>query len=306
MQAYSIKVQYNDDIRRFSLPRVSWIALINQIKQIYNLPEQEFVVKYKDDEGDWITVSSDEELGVAFGLVEGLLRLTITNAATTSEVKNVKMFGFGRNFNRDCNFNHPNQAQTPLKFGPAGGRKTFRLTPEERAKKITAFKEKVSWLDEKLKSDIPQERKNNIAKRKRIFLEKIARFESIQNMVLNNNTDTPQEQSKEVGVNSFDTTTTTVTPQKDESTSSESNEDLDTAIEKQKNSLDELKQLRRQIRLLREDLVRAKVDGDHQKVSSIQAQIVELRGKAVEIKQQVLPGKCKRERGGCGGKKWKK
>eukprot|EP01094_Clydonella_sp_ATCC50884_P009380 TRINITY_DN1890_c0_g1_i2.p1 TRINITY_DN1890_c0_g1~~TRINITY_DN1890_c0_g1_i2.p1 ORF type:complete len:301 (+),score=106.73 TRINITY_DN1890_c0_g1_i2:163-1065(+) len=63
-----IKTRFGDDIRRFSIPTRtrSFRALVQTLTTIYEeIPENCFV-KYKDDEGDLITVTSDAELTEAY------------------------------------------------------------------------------------------------------------------------------------------------------------------------------------------------------------------------------------------------
>jgi hypothetical protein len=74
-----IKLQVNDEFRRFNVPRMTKYAeLVEKIKQILSL-DKDFTVKYKDDESEWITISSDIELetGISFAK-ESLLRLLVS------------------------------------------------------------------------------------------------------------------------------------------------------------------------------------------------------------------------------------
>jgi hypothetical protein len=74
-----IKLQVNDEFRRFNVPRMTKYAeLVEKIKQILSL-DKDFAVKYKDDENEWITISSDIELetGLSFAKAS-LLRLLVS------------------------------------------------------------------------------------------------------------------------------------------------------------------------------------------------------------------------------------
>jgi hypothetical protein len=73
------KVFYNNEFRRFPLPRGFTLAdLTLKIKTIINL-DVDFIVKYKDEEEDWITISSDLELETGLSLCNSnLFRLTIS------------------------------------------------------------------------------------------------------------------------------------------------------------------------------------------------------------------------------------
>lgn len=77
------KVICNDQIRRFQFSGTEFSSLQDQIKKILGL-NSEFVLKYKDNEGDMITISSTEELACAIDISQktdgGLIRLTVFSA----------------------------------------------------------------------------------------------------------------------------------------------------------------------------------------------------------------------------------
>jgi len=71
------KVSLNDQIRRFLFTGTEFTSLYAQIQQMLEL-DSEFVLKYIDNEGDLVTVSSDEELGYALSIANNtLLRLLV-------------------------------------------------------------------------------------------------------------------------------------------------------------------------------------------------------------------------------------
>jgi hypothetical protein len=81
-----IKLQVNDEFRRFNVPRLTKYAeLVEKIKQILSL-DKDFTVKYKDDENEWITISSDIELetGLSFAKAS-LLRLLVSVKSSDSD-----------------------------------------------------------------------------------------------------------------------------------------------------------------------------------------------------------------------------
>jgi hypothetical protein len=59
------KVSHNGELRRFFFTGTEFTSLYNQVKSIMGLNDKEFVLKYKDDEGDMITLSTNEELAFA-------------------------------------------------------------------------------------------------------------------------------------------------------------------------------------------------------------------------------------------------
>jgi len=78
---FAIKFQHEDDIRRITVQQCLPIKdLIELVRSLFreNLP-QPFVLKYKDDEGDFVTITSDRELEEAFRLFKdvGILRLYV-------------------------------------------------------------------------------------------------------------------------------------------------------------------------------------------------------------------------------------
>lgn len=80
MSNLTVKVVYNDDIRRFCLPTtICFSEFITNIGKLFKVDE--ITVKYVDDEGDAIVVTSDEELQEAFRLAKELtppiLRVTV-------------------------------------------------------------------------------------------------------------------------------------------------------------------------------------------------------------------------------------
>jgi len=73
-----IKLQFNDEYRRFDVPRMcKYAELVEKIKTILSLTK-DFTLKYKDDENEWITISSDIELETGLTFVKAsLLRLLV-------------------------------------------------------------------------------------------------------------------------------------------------------------------------------------------------------------------------------------
>jgi len=76
-----IKLQYKDDIRRVTVDHLLNFSELRTLAQslFENSLPSSYVFKYKDDEGDLITVSSDRELSEAFRLVKDqeIVRISI-------------------------------------------------------------------------------------------------------------------------------------------------------------------------------------------------------------------------------------
>jgi hypothetical protein len=70
MEPLAIKVKYGDQLRRFNLKSNSFAEFSQDIRSIFQLdPNLPLVVKYLDDEGDEIIMSSDAELICAIDLL---------------------------------------------------------------------------------------------------------------------------------------------------------------------------------------------------------------------------------------------
>ncbi|KYQ91468.1 ZZ-type zinc finger-containing protein [Tieghemostelium lacteum] len=88
-----LKVQYGDDTRRVSLDREpTYSELKKMTMNFFNLQENNFQIKYFDDEGDKITVTSDIEIREAFNFARkktpALLKLFIIEIAATTTTAN--------------------------------------------------------------------------------------------------------------------------------------------------------------------------------------------------------------------------
>jgi len=89
--------------------------LNEQVKKLLNLDGKEFVLKYKDNEGDLISISTNEELAFAISFSDGaLLRLTATVPSDTQQTA----------FDVTCEFEHPGgpfHGKFPREFGHGHG-----------------------------------------------------------------------------------------------------------------------------------------------------------------------------------------
>jgi hypothetical protein len=72
--SYVVKLSFNGEVRRFALDTTSFAQLHSTIIGLVASPVN-LVLKYQDDEGDKITMSSDSELGEALKISKGTLRL---------------------------------------------------------------------------------------------------------------------------------------------------------------------------------------------------------------------------------------
>jgi hypothetical protein len=82
----NVKAFYNEEIRRLALPEPSWEQLKQRLAELFHFPSTTaFQVKWKDEEDDYITLDSDEELSQALRYTDPqqLLRLFIFSHATS-------------------------------------------------------------------------------------------------------------------------------------------------------------------------------------------------------------------------------
>jgi len=88
-----VKLQFNSEYRRFFFQRsAKFSELKDKIKVVLGLNE-DFVVKYKDEEGEWITISSDMELETGLIISNGSifrLQIVIANQTKGKETEKVE------------------------------------------------------------------------------------------------------------------------------------------------------------------------------------------------------------------------
>lgn len=82
----TVKATLNDEIRRFKFNRTKGFnGLVEELKTFFGLNSTDFVVQYKDDEGDNITMGSDSELSEAVALSKnGILNLLLVSGSSSS------------------------------------------------------------------------------------------------------------------------------------------------------------------------------------------------------------------------------
>jgi len=69
LNGHSVKLFVKDEIRRFSFNGSSVHELRSVLKQMLSISLDTFLIRYQDDEGDWISITSDAELNYAWQLV---------------------------------------------------------------------------------------------------------------------------------------------------------------------------------------------------------------------------------------------
>jgi len=87
LPARAVKVFVKDEIRRFSVVGASVNQLRAELKALLNIPSDQFIVRYQDEEGDWITIGSEAELQHGFQLAGSTaLRLKVDDHSISPQV----------------------------------------------------------------------------------------------------------------------------------------------------------------------------------------------------------------------------
>eukprot|EP00455_Lapot_gusevi_P028760 TRINITY_DN307_c0_g1_i2.p1 TRINITY_DN307_c0_g1~~TRINITY_DN307_c0_g1_i2.p1 ORF type:complete len:225 (+),score=39.42 TRINITY_DN307_c0_g1_i2:48-677(+) len=88
----SIKCNLNGEVRRFTLKESRYEVLKEMVQNIFRLPADSFVLKYKDDEGELVSLGSDAELEEAIALHSGkkLLYLNVVPVSAAPETVQVQ------------------------------------------------------------------------------------------------------------------------------------------------------------------------------------------------------------------------
>jgi len=82
-----VKVEYNQEYRRFQVETLSFEHLQNTLRTLLNIdPAQPVKILFLDDEKDWVLLTSDSELAHAWELSPTLLRLTVKPCASPTLV----------------------------------------------------------------------------------------------------------------------------------------------------------------------------------------------------------------------------
>jgi hypothetical protein len=85
-----VKSKLNNDIRRFYLSEPNYAALEGMVRKLYCLSDTESVVlKYRDDENELVTFSSDGEFEIGVSLSPKLLLVYVCVSASDSTCNNV-------------------------------------------------------------------------------------------------------------------------------------------------------------------------------------------------------------------------
>jgi len=82
------KISYDNQIRRFSFVGTEFTSLLETIARLANV-QGEFVLKYRDDESDYVTLQNQEDLTTALMISPTLLRITVEKTTTLLSEKTI-------------------------------------------------------------------------------------------------------------------------------------------------------------------------------------------------------------------------
>jgi len=124
----SVKITLNSDIRRVSVDSVgfNYETLKATVRRLFKtLTDEEFVaidIRYQDDEKDWITVSSDEELAEAIALLPANGNRVLRLSLALPQARHCPKNWWFKQQNRDCSQPNACAKQNPCdskqKFNP--------------------------------------------------------------------------------------------------------------------------------------------------------------------------------------------
>jgi len=82
----SLKIRFGDDIRRISVEKLSFRELLALLRKIFDVGlEDDIIVRYIDDEGDKVTLSSDIEFKEALNCCKEPIQLYISKCPRGSD-----------------------------------------------------------------------------------------------------------------------------------------------------------------------------------------------------------------------------
>lgn len=88
-EAFGVKVSFGDEIRRAPFSGTTYVALLELVTKLFDIEQASAVLKYQDEDGDHITVSSDSELQEAIQLAKAkkTLRLFVATKPTEAQAE---------------------------------------------------------------------------------------------------------------------------------------------------------------------------------------------------------------------------
>lgn len=163
---YSVKLVFNGEVRRFPHEGTTFMDLYAHLLDFLALEKDlQLIVRYKDDEGDLITMSSDLELKEALRLSNGLLHLDVSAKKLNNEAPkdtNVNEL-VSQTLEKSPSFN----IQTDMKERPRTIEEAKRVWKQQRCQAWKQLKEKKRTMPKEewkqLKNQMKAQRKAGFA-----------------------------------------------------------------------------------------------------------------------------------------------
>jgi len=171
-QTLHFKVEHNNEFRRFFLNNPTFADVEKTLKTLYSIPEASSIkIKFLDDEKDWVSLSTDQELQYAVELAERPMRLSLNVISATPAFPGVPSHWEGKG-----KWGHRG------KCGKWKDGDDVSLSMEERmARKSTRLSSRITQLEAKLaKEDLPSDRTRVLTWRLSILREKLAHTQARQ------------------------------------------------------------------------------------------------------------------------------
>jgi len=172
------KVQYGNEYRRFLYQSTQYAQFLDQIKRLFGFYDSdEVLLKYKDDDGDMVTVSSNEELRFAIELFTGsVIRFTVTKEENRKRP--------ARRLQKEGECARPNKKNG--EFWRERWNQKIHDNPELLAKKIDKLTQKRDWIRSRLDANQHNGRPNRMNIEKKLerieaCLSKLTTFSTNQN-----------------------------------------------------------------------------------------------------------------------------
>jgi hypothetical protein len=89
-----IKVSYRNDLRRFPMNGVGFSELRSLIQNLFDLKDKDFILQYRDNENDLVTLSSDEEMACAYSCISGNVLQMVVSDPLSMEMVDPRNFPF--------------------------------------------------------------------------------------------------------------------------------------------------------------------------------------------------------------------